>query len=153
MYYKIENGYPAISPIPLEGFIEYTEGAEPQELKECQDTLSLTEAKEAKRNEIRSEFVKNSEAPVVVDTISYHGGFESASKLDAAKRMVEASGGTEVPFYDIFNLPHELTIAEAQIVILTVGADFQAKFANKQSKMVQVDNAITITEVEAISWL
>lgn len=35
MYYKIENNYPVISPIPLEGFVEYTVGSEPQELKDA----------------------------------------------------------------------------------------------------------------------
>ena len=40
MYYKIENNYPVISPIPLEGFAEYTVGNEPQELK---DAIALLE--------------------------------------------------------------------------------------------------------------
>ena len=120
-------------------------------LPEYTEEELLVQAKEAKRNEIRNVFNIESEAPVIVGTVSYHGGFDSASKLDGAKRMVETAGGTEVTFFDVDNLPHVLTLAEATTVILTIGADYQTKFATKQAKMVQVENATTILEVENVS--
>lgn len=118
---------------------------------EFTDAELLANAKEAKRNKIRQAFNTESEAPVLVGTVSYHGGFDSATKLDGAKRMVEIAGGTEVTFFDVDNLPHVLTLAEATTVILTIGADYQTKFATKQAKMVQVENATTILEVENVS--
>lgn len=111
----------------------------------------LAQAKETKRNQIRNAFNAQAELPVVVGTVSYHGGFDSASKLDAAKRMVEASGGLKVTFFDTTNLPHVLTLLEAATVILTIGADYQTKFATKQAKMAQVENATTILEVKNVS--
>lgn len=150
MYYKIENNYPIISPILLEGFIQYDEANKPKELEDIISYNSLKEAKEAKRNTIRNEFITEAELPVEVNLIKYHGGFESASKLDAAKRMVEASGGTEVIFFDINNIGHTLSLIDAQIVILTIGNDYQNKFSIKQAKMVQVENATTIEELETI---
>ena len=43
MYYKIENNYPVISPILLDGFTEYTGGAEPQELKDAMAQVEVQE--------------------------------------------------------------------------------------------------------------
>lgn len=43
MYYKIENSYPIISPIPLDGFVEYTEGQEPQELVDALQAVAIEE--------------------------------------------------------------------------------------------------------------
>lgn len=45
MYYKIENNYPVISPIPLEGFTEYTVGSEPQELKDAIASVEVSAIK------------------------------------------------------------------------------------------------------------
>ena len=126
-----------------------SEGGIPE--PELTDVELLAQAKETKRTQIRNTFNTQVELPVLVGTVSYHGGFDSAIKLDGAKRMVEALGGTTVTFYDVDNLPHILTLVEAQTVITAIGADYQTKFATKQAKMVQVENAITIEEVNNVS--
>lgn len=110
----------------------------------------LGKVKEAKRNKIRAEFEVASNLPVEVNGVSYVGGFESAIKLDAAKRMAEQAGSAEVVFFDINNDPHVLSLADATVVVLSVGADYQTKFATKQAKMVAVEMATTIQEVEEV---
>lgn len=110
----------------------------------------LNNAKELKRQSIRTAFEVESNTPVMVGTVSYHGGFESAMKLDAARRLSEAAGMTEAVFFDTSNIPHTLTLAEAQSVVTTIGAKYQSDFGKKQSLMVAVDSAITIQEVEII---
>lgn len=110
----------------------------------------LDMAKEVKRNQIRAEFDVVSNMPVTVNSVSYVGGFESAIKLDAAKRIGEQAGAIEVVFFDINNAPHVLSLADATAVVLSVGADYQTKFGTKQSRMVAVENATTIQEVEAV---
>jgi len=111
----------------------------------------LDKAKEDKRNQIRAEFEVVSNLPVNVNGVDYVGGFESAIKLDAAKRMVEQAGATEVVFFDISNDPHVLSPADATTVVLSVGADYQIKFGIKQARMVAVENATTIQEVEVVA--
>ena len=54
-FYKIENDYPIISPILLDGFTEYTVGAEPQELLDAQLAQALKEAEaEAKATKLQA---------------------------------------------------------------------------------------------------
>jgi hypothetical protein len=54
-FYKIENDYPIISPILLDGFIEYTVGAEPQELLDAQLSQALKDAEaEAKKAKLEA---------------------------------------------------------------------------------------------------
>jgi len=108
-------------------------------------------AKNAKQTQIRNEFNTSQEAPVVVNTISYSGGFDSAIKLDAAKRLVEALGATEVTFYDVSNVGHILSLVDAQNVITAIAMDYQTKFGIKQARMVAVENATTIQEVEVVA--
>lgn len=113
-------------------------------------TMQLARAKEAKRNAIREEFETQSNEPVVVSSVSYHGGYDSTMKLDGAKRMAELSGMTSVEFFDINNVGHTLTLTEAQEVILAVGGDYQARFANKQARMNALEACTTVEEVEAM---
>jgi len=110
----------------------------------------LANAKQAKQSQIRDEFEVASNLPVEVNGVSYVGGFESAIKLDAAKRMAEQAGVIEVVFFDINNDPNVLSLTDATAVVLSVGADYQTKFATKQARMVAVSNATTIEEVEVV---
>ena len=110
----------------------------------------LTNTKSKKQTEIRNSFNAELELPVIINGISYSGGFDSAIKLDAAKRLVEALGATEVTFYDVGNVGHILNLVDAQSVITAIAIDYQTKFGIKQTKMVAVDNATTIQEVEAV---
>ena len=45
-FYKIENDYPIISPILLDGFAEYTVGAEPQELQVALQAVEIETLKQ-----------------------------------------------------------------------------------------------------------
>lgn len=112
--------------------------------------ITLEQAKEAKRNAIRSEFEATSNAPVVVATVSYYGGFDSAIKLDAVKRLSEALGATEVTFYDVANTGHTLSLVDAQNVITAIAGKYQMDFATKQARMVAVDECLTIEEVSNV---
>ena len=97
------------------------------------------DAKNIKHGEIRVEFNYAAVLPVT-DTsgTDWSGGFDSALKMDAAKRMAQMAGLTSVELFDAANVAHNLTLAEAEAVILTVGADYQTKFAQKQALMTAV---------------
>jgi len=114
----------------------------------------LANAKEAKRTEVRTAYELDAGADVTVGTIVYQGGFDSAIKLDAAKRLAEAAGLLDVTFFDSTNNPQVLLLADAQLVILSVAAAFQTALARKQAAMVKIDKSTTstIAKVNAISY-
>lgn len=114
--------------------------------------IKLEKTKELKRNEIRNAFFTDTLAPVVVNTVSYHPGIESAYRLDAALRLNEKAGLTDVSFTDINNVAHVLTIAQANAVIIAVGQDYQIKFMKKQQKMVDIKNATDEAAVNLITY-
>lgn len=114
------------------------------------DTVS--KAKEAKRSEIRSAFTDASEEPIQHIGINWHGGFDSAIKLDAAHRLAETAGLTETVFYDTNNLGHALSLQDAKSVIIQVSKTYQEILAKKQGLMRQVDLAETPEQVGAVQW-
>ena len=90
--------------------------------------------------------------PVPVNTIIYNGGYDSALKLDGAKRMAEMAGLTEVTFYDIDNKPNILSIDNANTIILTIGAKYQNDFKHLQNLKVLIESKLKVSTVEAIVW-
>lgn len=114
----------------------------------------LANAKEAKRTEVRTAYELDAGADVTVGAIVYQGGFDSAIKLDAAKRLAKAAGAVDVTFFDSTNNPQLLLLADAQLVMLSVAAAFQTALARKQVAMVKVDKTTTntLTKVNAISY-
>ncbi|MEW4983057.1 MAG: hypothetical protein AB1Y26_07480 [Cycloclasticus sp.] len=100
----------------------------------------IGDAKNIKHSEIRTAFNTGSVLPVTdANSDVWSGGFDSALKIDAAKRMAEMAGLTAVSIFDAANVEHALSLAEADVVILTLGADYQTKFAQKQALMTAVD--------------
>lgn len=79
-----------------------------------------------------------------VNNIVWNGGFDSCIKLDAAKRLSEAAGLATVRFYDVNNVAHDLTIADATTVILTISQVFQNAMTNKQTKMLAIESAAVL---------
>lgn len=101
---------------------------------------------------VRNVFSKASVEGVTDATTTWHGGYDSAMKLDAAKRLAELAGLSTVTFYDVNNIGHELSIADATIVILTVSQKYQTDFAKKQRLMIAIEDATTKPTVQAIVW-
>lgn len=116
------------------------------------DTELLANAKKDKENLIREEYESDCLSPVDVLGVTYNGGFESAIKLDAARRLVEAAGLPTVTFFDIDNNGHNLSLADALQVCIAVGASFQTKLARKQSAFNAIASALTIEEVNQIAY-
>jgi hypothetical protein len=94
---------------------------------------------------------------VEVAGVTYHGGYGSAQKLDGAYRLAQRSGATEVTFFDVDNVPHVLTLAEADAVCQAVATAYQTAFAKKQTLYAQIDavdeNAPDAKDqIRAIDW-
>ena len=148
--YKIIDGkaFKSSGFVVPEGFTEYVLGEEPKELLD----ILLSIAKTDKKQEIQRAFDVESNKPVDVNDILYNGGFDSALKLDGAKRMVEIAGLTEVTFYDVANKSNVLSIDGATNIILTIGAKYQVDFGKYQDLKVLIDSKLKVSTVESIVW-
>lgn len=112
--------------------------------------FQLHEAKKKARKKLKWWLNGVEESQVSVLGIVFHGGYESVMRLDAARRLTIEGGGTTVDFTDVNNIPHTLSLADAKTVCLTIGSDYQAKFAQKQAWSIQIDNATTIAGLPTI---
>lgn len=114
--------------------------------------FTLDQWKDRQKSKIRSRYREESIKPVTVAGVNYHGGFDSAIKLDAEMRLSEAVGSTTTTFYGINNNSNILSIAEAKTVVLSVANAYQDLLATKQALMVAVDQSIDRASVEFYVW-
>lgn len=113
---------------------------------------TLESARNTQRAIIRTAYESAANALVVVNGINWQGGFDSALKLDAAKRLAEAAGLATVTFYDASNVGHDLSFADALNIIIQVSSAFQQALAKKQACMVAIANAADGPTVQAVTW-
>lgn len=113
---------------------------------------TLDNVKAEKLNEIRTAYEADATLPVEALGFTWDGGFDSAIKLDAAKRLSEAAGAPGVRFYDTSNVGHDLSFSDALTVCIEVAVAFQNSLAKKQTLFAQVNEATSKTQVAAISW-
>jgi uncharacterized protein YprB with RNaseH-like and TPR domain len=66
--------------------------------------------------------------------------------------LAEAAAETEVTFFNVENVGHNLAINDAKLVLTAIYSDYQTKLAKKQSLLIDIDDANTIAEVEAVVW-
>ncbi len=94
-------------------------------------------------DKIRGKFSIDSLAPIEdANGVIWDSGFDTAVKLDAAMRLSESMGATEVTFYDSVNDAHVLTMAEAKTVIQLVAIQYQSLLATKQSEMKAITDEV-----------
>lgn len=113
---------------------------------------SFADAQEAKRTTIRERYALEAMANVEVAGLVWDGGFDSAIKLDAAKRLAEAAGASDVTFFDADNDPHLLDFATAQTIVISVASAFQVALATKQALMRAVSDAQTDSDLDQVEW-
>lgn len=116
------------------------------------DIRALNKVKDTKKEEIRQRFNSESNLPVKAEGKTWNGGYDSAIKLDAARRLAESAGLKEVTFYDIENKACTLSHTSAQKVVSTLAGDYQLKFAKKQTLFATISQADSENKVNHISW-
>ena len=122
------------------------------EAKMLQSSKELELSRGEKNTEIKNAFLAQEVENVNIDGVNYQGGYESAIKLDSAKRLSESAGFETVTFYDAENSEHELSIADANMIAIRVAGKYQDDFKKYQTLKVQIKNAKTIAEIESIEW-
>jgi hypothetical protein len=123
--------------------------------------LPLDDVKKAKLEALRLAYKSAEVEPVEALDIVWNGGFDSAIKLDAARRLSESAGAPGVEFFDVSNVGHQLSFADALVVCITVASVYQNTLSKKQRLFNEVE-AIKVTEtmteaqaieaVQAIVW-
>lgn len=121
-------------------------------IKEPLPLPTINQVKDAKLNEIRKSYESDALTPVNSLGVLWDGGFDSAIKLDAAKRLCEAAGAPGVRFFDNSNNAHNLSFTDALTVCIDVAVAFQNSLAKKQALFGQVKAAESLAEIEAIKW-
>jgi hypothetical protein len=102
----------------------------------------LSSAITVKNNEIRTAFEAAAILPLTdQNNVTWNGGYTSASKINGAIQVQQMKSKTTVDLFDIDNVKHTLSIADAQQVALLLGDDYQVKFAQKQAYMIQAATA------------
>ncbi len=116
------------------------------------DFRTLEDVKVLKKQEITKAFNEEIVKAVDVNGVLYHGGFDSALKLDGAKRISESAGATEVTFFDTSNKGAILSIGAATNVIAKIGAKYQIDFAKFEGLKVELEGKQKVSTVESMRW-
>lgn len=122
------------------------------EAKELKEQKDLQNSKDEKYIEVKKDFTTQESENILIDSVEYQGGYDSAIKLDSAKRLSESAGLEVVTFYDAQNNPHELLLSDANNIVISVAGKYQKDFGKYQNLKVSIKNAETIEQVELIKW-
>lgn len=108
----------------------------------------LEQAKASKKLDLKATFTEACKEPVLYNDVNYHGGEDSAMKLDGKRRMIEAAGGISVDYFDVNDGVVSHTLEEAMQVCLAVANDYETKLADYKAKCKLVYSATTVAEME-----
>ena len=122
------------------------------EAKELKEQKDLENSKTEKYIEIKKDFTAQESESILIDGVQYQGGYDSAIKLDSAKRLSESAGAVGVVFYDAQNNPHELLLKDANDIVIVIAGKYQKDFGKYQTLKVAIKDAETIEQVELIEW-
>lgn len=140
-----------INPFPDDKEIVFSDKGLPV-LKDKAKIETFQFEKRKKKNDLSKKFAEVEIEKVEHNNIFWHGGFESELKLDGAKRRAETAGLEKVVFFDVKNMPHQLTISEATDIVVLIGAKNEEDFAKYQGLKVKIENATTATQLNKIGW-
>jgi hypothetical protein len=126
-----------------------SEGGIPE--PEFTDVELLANAKATKKQELETAFQVASMLPVTVGTKSYNGGKESAQAIRDSIDVIVGNGGTAFTIWDFANDLADYTLAQANTIMLTIGAKALADELNLRKKKNAVNDATTITAVNAVT--
>ena len=122
------------------------------------DIEILEDLKIEKLFEIESSALASDLLPIAFNGESFNGGESSASAIYNVVNMTRESNRLNttnvdtVNITDINNLPISMTLDEATGLALSIAQVVQVNFQSKQAKKVQIKNATTLAEVNAIAW-
>lgn len=103
--------------------------------------------------ELAADFATASEANVTDrNDVIWSGGMSSALSIYGAVQLAAIAGASSVNLFDAGNLPHMVTIEQGTAIAAVIGEAYQTVFARYQGYKAAVAAAMTVAEVQAITW-
>jgi len=137
-YYTMVNG--VLTPITQE------------EKNIFDDEQILWRRKLSKRAEIKEAFEVASVQNVMVGTTTFFGGKESAHDLKGSYDLIQLNGLTSMSIVDITSNKQEYSLPEALEIISAIAMEYQDTLFKKHEKYLEVEEALTLEEVSAVTW-
>ena len=112
----------------------------------------LAKAKKIRINLLKSLFELEVSKPVDMGGNLFTGGFESAIRIDSAKRFSELKGKSgNITVYDINNRPVSLNPLEMKTLVLLLGDTYMSLLSVKQSILVNMEQVTGLQELTDIT--
>ena len=116
------------------------------------DNDLLNKLKEDKQVEIRDAFELESDLPVDAEGYTWNGGLNSAFIINGLAEVIGFRSKAQGTIHDKTNRPRTMNATTMKNVAANIEEAYQVKFVKKQSLLVQIEEATTTSEVEAIKW-
>lgn len=117
------------------------------------DTAELADAKESKRTEIKLAYQEaEANSTITVGESTYHSDLIHLNNIDLERRLAEANSETEMVVFDVDLNPHTVSLTAVDSVMQDIRVNTKANYAKGKDLTLQVNQATTVAEVEAINW-
>jgi hypothetical protein len=148
----LDNPYKKVADhgfnLDSDGWVRKVYSIEDKTNDELNETLE--ELKEYERLRVRDYLRTQLRNPVEVNGISWNGDMGSIQRLVALKSILDASADSTMSIYDWYNEPNEMTSDQIASLISELNTNLQVKLAEKQAKLVEIDNAADADQLAAI---
>jgi hypothetical protein len=133
--------------------------------------MSIDQHAAQKRASVQASFVSAEVLPVAIEitegTFAFSGGYDSAQKLDAKRRLTQEAYAAglvatdDVTFFDDADVVHTMSMTDATKVVIAVAGRYETDLYRKKQLLAAVDaivkneemsEAEKITEIEKITW-
>lgn len=121
----------------------------------------LKKAKTDKVNKIKADCTANNPHTLLVTlanadekSITFNGGDSSANAIKAGVELVQLNDpkATTIQLWDYYNVLHTVSLGEALNVSKKIGGKYLNDMYKRQQLIMQIKQATTKEEVEAINW-
>jgi len=115
------------------------------------DLELLDRARDVKRQEVLTEFDRDSRRPVAAAGTLFPGGEDAMMELDREIRLARLLGREECEMADVDGIERILPLAQGEELLKTMVSGWRAMVKEKRKRLFDLGRAETMEEVEEIS--
>ena len=109
---------------------------------------NLEQSKKEQHRKLDNEFKQNEGNNVVSQTITWKGGYDSASRINNKTLIMEYNNDTTGVIYDIDDEPHLLSLSEIKQISYDIAIAYEATYVSYQTRNKDIKNARNQSEVQ-----
>ena len=150
-FVRVKDNTPALEEgdsLEILGFKKDTQGGYIYEYSLKSD---LTLIKQRKIDAIKETTF--ADAPITINDVTFNGGIESASAIQAAINLSTILGEESVALWDIHNQVRTFTIQEATNIALEIGKKYREVMYLRQHKIQEVLVSTTLEAINAVTLI